>query len=195
MQGHFNCKHSHCSERNDGDFLHATGYIAADFENLELSTDKEGIWDKPVDVSLLLRTHPTPIEWLIPDRIQMGRGILLTGVGGSSKTRAMYHLAIGAAIVKLPWNWKVNTTGKSLLVLTEDTKNDAVLVYSPGLSFVESGPRWFLWADYSFETAIYARNEELNEAFDAQSGFLFGGFDDAFGANFRRHPLAMIFHP
>ena len=125
VKGHFDCKHSHCSERNDGAFLNALGYIASDFSNLESPLREGGaIWDKPMDISSILRTSPAPMEWLVQDRIQMGRGILMTGVGGSSKTRAMYHLAIGAAIGRLPWGWSVEKTGKSLLVLTEDTESD-----------------------------------------------------------------------
>jgi len=124
-QGHFDCKHSHCSERKDSDFLDAIGYMTSDFEKLESSMENEGtVWDKPIDTSLMLSTPPIPMEWLVPDRIQLGRGILLTGVGGSSKTRVMYHMAIGAAIGRLPWDWGLEKMGKSLLILTEDTKDD-----------------------------------------------------------------------
>lgn|GEM_PF-2153243 len=122
-QGHFDCKHSHCSERSDGEFLDAMGYMASDFSNENLGEEKT-VWEKSMDVLSMLRTPPAPIEWLVHDRIQKGRGILITGVGGSSKTRAMYHLAIGAAIGRLPWDWEIKTTGKSLLVLTEDTESD-----------------------------------------------------------------------
>lgn len=125
-QGHFDCKHSHCSERKDSDFLDAVGYIAADFENLQSQIGNKGtVWDRPIDISRMLCTAPGPIEWLIHDRIQLGRGILLTGVGGSSKTRVMYHMAIGAAIGRLPWDWPIEKIGKSVLILTEDTEGDA----------------------------------------------------------------------
>ncbi len=79
---------------------------------------------EPLDTAKLIDTEPEAIEFLIKDRIQLGRGILTTGVGGSSKSRLLYHLAIGAAIGRLPWAWEVSRTGSSLLVLTEDTEGD-----------------------------------------------------------------------
>lgn len=79
---------------------------------------------EPLDVANLIEAEPSPIEWLIADRIQLGRGILTTGVGGSSKSRLLYHLAIGAAVGRLPWSWEVSRQGSSILVLTEDTQDD-----------------------------------------------------------------------
>lgn len=35
-RGHFDCKHTHCRERNDGDFLEAVGYVSAQFEMVEV---------------------------------------------------------------------------------------------------------------------------------------------------------------
>lgn len=79
---------------------------------------------KPSDTSALMEIEPAPIEWLIEDRIQLGRGAIVTGVGGSSKSRLLYHLAIGAAIGRLPWPWNVHNRGSSMLLLTEDTEGD-----------------------------------------------------------------------
>lgn len=31
-QGHFRCLHAHCEHRTDGDFIHAVGYVAEDFQ-------------------------------------------------------------------------------------------------------------------------------------------------------------------
>lgn len=81
-------------------------------------------WAAPLDASSLVLTEPPPMRWLVDERIQLGRGILATGVGGSSKTRLLYHLGIGAVIGRLPWDWKVAATGKAVLVLTEDTAED-----------------------------------------------------------------------
>ncbi|MCB1932759.1 MAG: AAA family ATPase [Candidatus Accumulibacter sp.] len=67
---------------------------------------------------------PPPHRWLIEQRIERGRGVLFTGAGGSSKSRLLYHLAIGVAIGHLPWSWDVSHTGASILVMTEDTAND-----------------------------------------------------------------------
>lgn len=72
----------------------------------------------------LLTTKPAPIQWLVLDRIQLGRGVVLTGIGGTSKSRILYHLGIGFAINRLSWDWKVRKTGKSILLLTEDTNED-----------------------------------------------------------------------
>jgi hypothetical protein len=80
--------------------------------------------DMRVDTRRLISVDPPPMRWLVRERIQLGRGFLATGVGGSSKTRLMYHLAIGVAIGQLPWSWEVEQTGKSVLVLTEDTEED-----------------------------------------------------------------------
>ncbi len=49
------------------------------------------------------------------------RAHLLTGAGGSSKTRALYHLAIAAVIGRLPWGWPIERTGSAVLFLAEDT--------------------------------------------------------------------------
>ena len=82
-------------------------------------------WDfQPSDTAAFLENEPAPIERLFTDRIQLGRGILTTGVGGSSKSRLLYHLAIGAAIGRLPWGWEVKHRGSSVLLLTEDTEGD-----------------------------------------------------------------------
>ena len=82
------------------------------------------LWSSPVCGRGLTTTKPSGIPWFADQRIQLGRGMLLTGIGGSSKTRVMYQLAIGAVIGRLAWSWEVTTTGRALLVLTEDTFED-----------------------------------------------------------------------
>jgi len=87
-----------------------------------------------------LATPPPPIRWLVHDRIQLGRGGLVSGIGGSSKTRFLYHLAVGAAVGCLPWDWEITTQGKSVLILTEDTEEDAhrtMYEMTRGLSLTE----------------------------------------------------------
>jgi hypothetical protein len=86
--------------------------------------EKACIWEDPIDLSSLAWTEPAPLKWFCKDRIQAGRGILLTGIGGSSKTRLLYHLAIGAITGKLSWLWEVEAIGRAVLVLTEDTPED-----------------------------------------------------------------------
>ncbi len=82
------------------------------------------IWDEPADIRSMLETEPEPITWLARDRIQLGRAVLITGIGGSSKTRLLYHAAIGSIIKRLPWRWQIDTSGRAVLVLTEDTQQD-----------------------------------------------------------------------
>ncbi|WP_288131303.1 AAA family ATPase, partial [Accumulibacter sp.] len=61
----------------------------------------------------------------IEERIPAGRAGLLAAVGGSSKTRTLFHLAVGACIGRLPWSWRVARTGRAALLLAEDTTADA----------------------------------------------------------------------
>jgi RecA-family ATPase len=107
-----------------------------EFEQLLLA---KKAWGRPVSVKGLLVEPPRPMQWFIDGRIPMARGGLITGIGGSSKSRLAYHLAIGAAIGRLPWGWTVARRGKAVLILTEDTIDDVhdviySIVQSEGLS-------------------------------------------------------------
>lgn len=81
-------------------------------------------WDHPAALDAMLSKQPPPIPWLARDRLQLGRSVLLTGIGGTSKTRMLYQLAIGTRIGHVPWEWDIDTQGNSVLVLTEDTHDD-----------------------------------------------------------------------
>ncbi|MCF8112484.1 MAG: AAA family ATPase [Desulfotignum sp.] len=81
-------------------------------------------WDEPMDMRLVIYKKPDTISWLIFERLPLARAIIITGLGGSSKTRLLYILSIGVALRFLPWSWEVEKTGKALLVLTEDTAQD-----------------------------------------------------------------------
>lgn len=72
-------------------------------------------------VSGYLNNPPPELHWLMSNRLLADRGHLLTGIGGSSKTRTLYHLAIAAIIGRTPWGWKANRTGSAALFLAEDT--------------------------------------------------------------------------
>jgi AAA domain-containing protein len=72
------------------------------------------------DVSEYLRTPPPPLPWFARDRLLADRAHVLTGVGGSGKTRSLYHLGIGAIVGRLPWGWEIERTGAAALFLTED---------------------------------------------------------------------------
>lgn len=92
--------------------------------NSSKSEPLPSVWEKPVDLVSMLHIQPGPIAWFARERIIQGRGFLLTGVGGSSKTRLLYHLAAGAILGRLPWSWEVSIKGRAVLVLTEDTADD-----------------------------------------------------------------------
>lgn len=68
---------------------------------------------------------PQAAAWFIKDRLLADRAHVLAGVGGSSKTRAQYHLAVGAVTGRLPWAWDVARTGSSALFLLEDSIDDS----------------------------------------------------------------------
>lgn len=54
-------------------------------------------------VADLIRTPAPDVQWFAHFSLLAYRAHLLTGAGGSSKTRALYHLAIAAVIGRLPW--------------------------------------------------------------------------------------------
>ncbi|MDD5526772.1 MAG: AAA family ATPase [Candidatus Omnitrophica bacterium] len=83
------------------------------------------IWDAPLDLPSLLDTEPEEINWFIKQRLIAGRGAVVSGVGGSSKTTLIKQLAVGAVLGRLPWDWEINTPGRALLCLTEDTPAEA----------------------------------------------------------------------
>jgi hypothetical protein len=78
-----------------------------------------------LDVADCLATPAPPVRWFITERMPAGRAGLLAAVGGSSKTRLMFHLAIGACCGRLPWPWTVAKRGRAVLLLAEDTAADA----------------------------------------------------------------------
>ena len=86
--------------------------------------EASNIWNNPMNLTALVDAEPKPQKWFIKDRIVAGRGAVVSGLGGSSKTRFVIHLAVGACIGDLPWDWEVVQTGRSLLVLTEDTEDE-----------------------------------------------------------------------
>ncbi len=63
---------------------------------------------------------PPQVQWFCHERLLAGRGHALAGIGGSSKTRVLYHLGVASAIGVLPWDWDVSITGSAALFLTED---------------------------------------------------------------------------
>ena len=88
----------------------------------EEPTKEQNPWPHSTgDVGAYLRTPAPGHQWFARERLLMGRAGLLTAVGGSSKTRTLIHLAVGAVTGILPWNWQIDRTGSAALFLTEDT--------------------------------------------------------------------------
>lgn len=94
-----------------------------EFEAAESTQARESVddWPGSGEVGELLRTEPPPIEWFGRERLLADRAHVLAGLGGTSKTRMQYHLAIGAVLGRLPWGWQIDRTGSAALFLTEDT--------------------------------------------------------------------------
>ena len=72
-------------------------------------------------VAELIATPAPAVQWFAHFSLLAHRAHLLTGAGGSSKTRALYHLALAAVIGRLSWGWKIERTGSAVLFLAEDT--------------------------------------------------------------------------
>lgn len=78
-------------------------------------------WPGTGTIDAFLKTTPPPVQWFARERLLAGRAHLLVGLGGSSKTRMLYHLGIGGVLGRLPWDWSVDQTGSAALFLAEDT--------------------------------------------------------------------------
>jgi len=78
-------------------------------------------WPGSGSIDSFLKTTPPPIQWFARERLLAGRAHLLVGLGGSSKTRLLYHLGIGGVLGRVPWDWPVEQTGSVALFLAEDT--------------------------------------------------------------------------
>lgn len=78
----------------------------------------------PLDLACLMERTPPAVSFFVRDKMPLARGVLITGLGGSSKTRLIYHLALGGVLGRLPFDWQVERTGKAFLLLTEDVPED-----------------------------------------------------------------------
>lgn len=89
--------------------------------------DERGIDPWPAgdgSIAAMLEEPPPPRAWLVRNRLLMGRAHVLTGIGGSSKSTLLFHLAIAGVIGRLPWDWSIESTGSAMLFMTEDTASD-----------------------------------------------------------------------
>lgn len=85
----------------------------------------EDDWPGTGSIESFLTTPPPPRREFVRDRLPANRGVVLAGIGGSSKTRFLYHLAIGAALGRVPFPWEIQRTGFAALIPAEDTHEDA----------------------------------------------------------------------
>ena len=90
----------------------------------EANKNTGGVFDAPLDLPALINVEPEPIKWFIKDRLILGRGLVVCGIGGSGKTRLIKQLSVGAGLGRLPWGWEVCKQGHAVLVLTEDTADE-----------------------------------------------------------------------
>lgn len=154
--------------------------IMANLENQAAKSLKRDKYWPPTngEVHAYLESPPPELFWLVRNQLLADRAHLLTGVGGSSKTRFLYHLAIGVAIGRLPWSWEITQTGKAALFLAEDNSGQvhrtlASLVEHGGLSpdeitKVKEGLKVFPLAGEGSQLLSFETSKELckNERFD-----------------------------
>ena len=79
----------------------------------------------PVALDVLETVGVRPIEFTVEGLLMRGRAHLLTGLGGASKTTFLTQIAVGIASGHAVLGWPVQEFGDVVLLLAEDTKEDA----------------------------------------------------------------------
>jgi hypothetical protein len=80
----------------------------------------------PLNLKNLLQAQSQPVPWLVENRLMLGRAVLLTGIGGSSKSTLLAQLGISVATgVATLASMPVAQTGSVILALAENTPEDA----------------------------------------------------------------------
>ena len=79
----------------------------------------------PVVLDSLDTVKPQPIEFTVEGLLMRGRAHLLTGLGGASKTTFLTQIACGIASGYPVLGWPIQEAGDVVLVLAEDTNEDA----------------------------------------------------------------------
>src|SRR5262249_186356 len=85
-------------------------------------------WPFPrLDARRALLEAPPAIAWFATNYLLQGRGHAMSGLGGSSKTRALMQIGVGAVAGQMLWSWQIpkEAQGPALLVLAEDVEMDA----------------------------------------------------------------------
>ncbi|HRQ59637.1 MAG TPA: AAA family ATPase [Azoarcus taiwanensis] len=83
------------------------------------------LWpDMSGSVQPYLDTPPPEIHWAARLRLLANRAHVMVGMGGTSKTRVLYHLGFAFVIGRLAWDWQIDRTGSAMLFLAEDTADN-----------------------------------------------------------------------
>ena len=80
---------------------------------------------RPASLNSLETVAAKPVEFAIEGLLLRRRAHLLTGVGGSSKSTLLTQLAVGIASNKSVLGWNIGHGGHAVLLLAEDTEEDA----------------------------------------------------------------------
>lgn len=81
--------------------------------------------DSPLDLRETHRIASQAIDYVVSPIFQSGRAALITGVGGASKSTLLKVLAIATTIGKSTLGLSIPIPGKAVLILAEDTAEDA----------------------------------------------------------------------
>lgn len=111
-------------DANDYAAAHGLDALADLLRHERLPPDREPWPAGDGSIAAMLDTPAPEQQWHFGRQMPAGRAVLLSALGGSSKTRALLHMAIGTAVGHLPWGWEVCRTGHAALFLTEDTADD-----------------------------------------------------------------------
>jgi len=131
-KGHFDCKHGHCEEREDQEFLGALGLLADDFGDLsalpDVAPDMVPASDtkaperrrrfEAVQIGECIRHRP-PLRYLIKNIIPHAELVVMFGDSGSGKTFMALDMAMAVAR-GIEWRGKKVHQGRVVYVAAED---------------------------------------------------------------------------
>lgn len=81
--------------------------------------------DPPLNLSLTTRVANEDVDYAIAPTFRAGRAALITGLGASSKSTLLKELAVAVTTGKPALGMNIPRPGKAVLVLAEDTSEDA----------------------------------------------------------------------
>lgn len=90
-----------------------------------LKTPTLGWLESPIDLRDTIRVANEKVDYAISPLFRSGRAALITGLGASSKSTLLKELAIAVTTGKSALGMNVPKPGKAVLILAEDTIEDA----------------------------------------------------------------------